>query len=69
VIYSQQAQQREISCIIEWHVRPSQTIPPAFVAELAHHARIAKFQWQPQGITFSKNAESTGSPTPISDPP
>jgi putative Mg2+ transporter-C (MgtC) family protein len=57
IIYDQSKQQREITCIIEWHVRADQTNPPSFVTELAADARIVKLLWQPQGIQFPASAQ------------
>ncbi|HEY1629271.1 MAG TPA: MgtC/SapB family protein, partial [Tepidisphaeraceae bacterium] len=59
VRFDHAAQQRDITCIIEWHVRSTQTTPPPFIGDLASDARILKLQWQPQGIQFLSSAKTS----------
>lgn len=67
--YGDHGQRREIRSEIQRRVLPSETHPPAFVAELAQHPGVETLQWKMQGVSTgssSKQEEPKGTPPAIS---
>ena len=71
ITYMDQGQYREIQSEIERRVLPSETRPPAFIAQLAQNTNVVSIQWKPQGLSAesgSQQSEPKGTPIPISGP-
>jgi hypothetical protein len=47
VAYLDRAQARTLKCQVKWRAKHSQTRPPAFLKQLAQHARVLDIQWNP----------------------
>ena len=71
ISYMDQGKRRQIRSEIQWRVLPSETRPPAFIAQLAENAHVLGVQWKPQGLpaeSESHQSEPKGTPIPISEP-
>ena len=69
ITYMDRGEYREIRSELERRVVPSETRPPAFIAQLA--AQVVSIQWKPQGLPAelsSPQSEPKGTPIPISGP-
>jgi len=45
VVYLNQAQRRELECVVHWRSRPLDTAPPEIVERLAHRTGVLRMEW------------------------
>ena len=45
VAYLDQAQRRELECVVHWRNRPVDTLPPGIIEHLAHRTGVLRIQW------------------------
>jgi putative Mg2+ transporter-C (MgtC) family protein len=45
VVYLEQAQRRELTCVVRWRSRPLDALPPGIVEHLAHRTGVLRIEW------------------------
>jgi len=45
VVYRDQAQRRELECVVHWRSRPLDALPPGIVERLAHRTGVLRIEW------------------------